>query len=81
MQDGCKVYIESYMASNRSCSMVIIFKNRLLDVGLTQNWETMALCMLTSIYLFYFYMCEDLHEYKFIEIAFGGGATQRRKLT
>ena len=40
----------------------IIFKNHLLDVGLTQNWETMALQMLTTIYLFYLIMREDLHE-------------------
>ena len=42
MQDGCKVYMDSYMASNGSCFMVtwIIFKNRLLEVGLTQNQET-----------------------------------------
>ena len=45
MQDGCKVYMDSYMASNGSCFMVIwaIFKNLLLQVGLTQNRETMAL--------------------------------------
>ena len=37
MQDGCKVY----MASNRSGSIVTgtIFKNLLLEVGLTQNQE------------------------------------------
>ena len=38
MQDGgCKVYMDSYMASNGSCFMAIwtIFKNRLLKVGLT----------------------------------------------
>ena len=56
MQDGCKVYTNSYMALNGSCSMVtwIIFKNRLLEVGLTQNLETMALRMLTTVDLFYF---------------------------
>jgi hypothetical protein len=43
MPDGCKVYVDSYMASNGSCFMVtwIIFNNHLLEVGLTQNWETM----------------------------------------
>jgi hypothetical protein len=32
MQDGCTVYMDSYMASNGSCFMVtwIIFNNRLL---------------------------------------------------
>jgi len=45
MQNGCKFYMDSYMASNGSCFMVtwIIFKNHLLEVGLTQNQETMAL--------------------------------------
>jgi hypothetical protein len=53
-----------YMASNRSCYMVTwtIFKNHLLEVGLTQNRETMALGTLTTIGLFYFIMCDDLHE-------------------
>ena len=63
MQDGCKVY----MTSNGPFS---IFKNHLLEVGLTQNWETMALQMLTTVDLFDFIMCEDPHKYKFIEIAF-----------
>ena len=44
MQDGCNVYTDSYMASIGSCFLVtqFIFKNRLLEVGLTQNWETLA---------------------------------------
>jgi hypothetical protein len=44
-QDGCKVYLDFYMASNGSCFMVTltVFKNRLLDVGLTLIRETMAL--------------------------------------
>ena len=63
-QDGCKVYMDSYMASNGSCFMVTwtIFKNHLLEVGLTQNRETMALQTLTTVDLFYFIMCEDPHE-------------------
>ena len=63
MQDGCKVYMDSCMASNESCFMVTwtIFKNRLLEVGLTQNHETMAFQTLTTSDLFYFIMCEDLH--------------------
>ena len=62
--DGCKVYMDTYMASNESCFMVtwIIFINHLLEVGLTQNQETMTLQMLTTIDLFYFIMCEDPHE-------------------
>jgi hypothetical protein len=45
VQDGCKVYMDSYIASNGSCFMVtwIILKNQFLEVGLTQNRETMAL--------------------------------------
>ena len=73
MQDGCKVYIVPYRASNGSCFMVTwtIFKNHHLEVGLTQNQETMAIRMLTTIELFYIIMCEDLHEYAFINIALG----------
>ena len=64
MQDGCKVYMGSYMASDGSRFTVtwIIFKNHLLEVGLTQNRETMALQTLTTVDLFYFIMCEDPHE-------------------
>jgi hypothetical protein len=64
MQYGCKVYMDSYMASDGSCFMVTwtIFKNHFLEVGLTQNLETMALGMLTIIELFYFVMYEDPHE-------------------
>ena len=59
MQDGCKVYMDSYMTSNASCFMVtcIIFKNHLLEVGLIQNQETMALRTLIIVILFYFIMC------------------------
>jgi hypothetical protein len=39
MPDGCKVYMDSYMASNGSCFMVTwtIFKTYLLEVGLTRK--------------------------------------------
>jgi hypothetical protein len=52
LQDGCKVYV----ASNGLCIMVTwtIFKYQLLEVGLRQNRETMALWTLTIIDLFYF---------------------------
>jgi hypothetical protein len=68
-----KVYMDSYMASNGSCFMVIrtIFKHHLLEEGLTQIRETMALQTLTTVYLFYCIMCEDQHEKTSIEIAFG----------
>jgi hypothetical protein len=76
MHDGCKVYMDSYMASNGSCFMVtwIIFKNHLLEVGLTQNRETMALRMLTTVDILCIIMVEDPHEWKFIEVAFGWGS-------
>ena len=39
MRDGCKVYMDTYVASNGSCFMVTwtIFKNHLLEVGSTWN--------------------------------------------
>jgi hypothetical protein len=45
------------MASNASCFMVtwIIFKNHLLEVGLTQNQETLAFWKLTTTGSFSFY--------------------------
>ena len=60
--DGCKVYMDSYMTSNGSCFMItwVSFKNHLLEVGLTQNQETMALQTLTTVFSF-FIMCEDPH--------------------
>ena len=72
MQDGCKVYMDFYMASNGPCFIItwIVFKNHLLEVGLPQNQETMALQMLTTVDLVYFIMCEDPHEHTFIEIVF-----------
>ena len=49
------------------------FKNHLLEVGLTQNWETMALRTLTTVALFRFIMCGGPAWKKFIQIAFGWG--------
>ena len=37
------------------------FKNHLLEAGLTQNQESMALQMLKTVDLFYFLMCEYPH--------------------
>ena len=73
MQDECKVYMDSYMASNGLCFIItwISFLNHLLEVRLIQNWETMALQTFTTVGLFYFIMCKEPHELKFIEIAFG----------
>ena len=39
-----------------------IFQNYLLEVGLTQKWETMALRTLTTVDLFCVIMCEDPRE-------------------
>ena len=52
LQDVCTVY----MASNGPCFMVTwsIFKIHLLEVGLTQNRETVALQTLATVDLFYF---------------------------
>jgi hypothetical protein len=63
MQGGCKVYMDACMASNGSCFMAtwIIFKTHLLEVGLTQNREIMALGTLTTIGLFHFITLEDPH--------------------
>jgi hypothetical protein len=57
-----KVYMDSCMALNGSCFMVTwtTLKNHPLDVGLTQNQETMALRTLTTVGLFFFIMYEDL---------------------
>jgi hypothetical protein len=64
--------MDSYMASNGSCFKVkwTIFKNHLLEVGLTQNHETMDLQMFTTVDLFDSIMCGKPQEQKFIEIAF-----------
>ena len=55
------IYMDSDMASNGSCFMVtrIVFKNHLLEVGLAQNRETIALQTLTITDSSYFIMCED----------------------
>ena len=54
---------DSYITSNGSRFMVtwIIFINRLVEVGPTQNWETMALWTLTTMDLFWYIMHEDPH--------------------
>ena len=69
------ILIDSYVALHGSYFMVTwtILQNHLLKVGLTQNRETVALRMLTTADLFYLIMCEDPHEWKFLEIAVGWG--------
>ena len=42
VQDGCEVYMDSFMASNESCFMVAwtaAFENHLLEEGLPQIWR------------------------------------------
>jgi hypothetical protein len=76
MQDGCKVYTNSYMASNDPCFMVTWTKckNHLLDVGLTHNRETMALRTLTTIdFILFYHVRGPAWIKKFIERAFGWG--------
>ena len=64
MQDGCK----SLHGFLRVIEWIMFhghldyFQNHFLEVGLTQNRETMALRTLTTIDLFYFIICEVLHE-------------------
>ena len=55
--DGCKVYMDFYVASmdDVSWSLGLFFRNRLLEAGLTQNWETMALRMFTTVDFILFY--------------------------
>ena len=64
MQNECKVHMDSYMASNGTRFMVTwtILKIHLLEVGLTQNQETVALRKLTTVDLFYHIMGKGLHE-------------------
>ena len=63
MQNGC-VYMDSYMACIKWIMFhghLDYFQNNLLEVGLTQNRETVALQRLTIVDLLYFIMCEGLH--------------------
>ena len=54
MQDGCKVYTDSYMASNESCFVIPWNIFYLLKLGLTQNQDNMTLQNLTTVYIFMF---------------------------
>ena len=56
--------MDSNMASNGPCFMVswTVFKNHLLEVGLTQNrWETMALRTVISVDFFNVVLCARTH--------------------
>ena len=50
-----------------SRSLGLFSKNHLLDVGLTQNQETMALQMITTVDLFYFVMNRNSLKYHLAE--------------
>ena len=68
-QDGCKVYMDYYTASNGACFMVtwdFYQKPPLGGRPYTKPWKA-ALQMLTTVDLPYFIMCEDMHENKFIQ--------------
>ena len=63
MQDGCKVYMNPTLHRvdhvSWSLGLFLPSKKHLLEAGLTQNRDTMALQTLTIVELFYFIMCED----------------------
>ena len=75
----CKMYVKPtwiptwHRMDHVSWSLGLFSKNHLLEVGLTQNQEIIALWTLTTVGLFYFITCEDPCEHKSIEIAFGWG--------
>jgi hypothetical protein len=60
MQDGCK-RLHGFLHDN-AWIIWIILKNHLLEVGLAQNWETMALRTFTTADSFYCIMNKDPHE-------------------
>jgi hypothetical protein len=71
MQDGCKVNMESCLASNQLWFTVtwIVLINHLLEVSLTQNQETMAQPL-----IYYILLCvQTPDERNSLKIAFGWG--------
>ena len=65
MQDGCKVYMDSYVASNGSCFMVTyldLFSKTTLGGRPNIKVGDHGTPLLTTIGLFYFIMCENPHE-------------------
>ena len=76
MQDGCNIYIDSYMASNgwSFLSTWTIADNRLLETKKPgRPWHSE--CPQPLIYSIMI-MCENPHEQNFIEMAFGWGPGQ-----
>ena len=58
MQDGCKVYVDSYMASNGSCFMVTwtTLKNHLLELGLTKPGDHSTLNAHNCWFILFYHM-------------------------
>ena len=79
MQDDCRVYMDSYTASNGSCFMVTwtMSYSQKPPLGGRPNTKPLGDHGTSSAHkpigLFYFIMCEDPHEEEFIEIAFSWG--------
>ena len=79
MQDDCRVYMDSYTASNGSCFMVTwtMSYSQKPPLGGRPNTKPFGDHGTSSAHkpigLFYFIMCEDPHEEEFIEIAFSWG--------
>ena len=71
-QDGCKKstrFFTWHSMDHVSRSLGLFSKTIFLEVGLTQNQETVALRKLTTVDLFSLIMRENLHEYKLMKIA------------
>jgi len=64
MQDGCKVYMDSYMASNGFVfhGHLDYFQKSPLGGRPNTNRETMARQSLTTVVLSYYIIYEDPHE-------------------
>ena len=78
MQDACKVYMDSCMASNGSCFMVTltIFKIYLLEVGLTRKPGAHGTPNAHNSWIILFYHVWWHAWVEFNEIAFGEGSNQ-----
>ena len=65
MQDGCKVYMDSYMASNGSCFMVTwtILKTHLVEVSPTQHRKTNGTPNVHNRWFFLFYQKYSLKQH------------------
>jgi hypothetical protein len=73
MQDGCKVYMDSYMASNGSCFMDTIQKPPLKDRSNTKPGDHDTLNVHNRWFILFYHVWRPLHGWKFIKIAFDWG--------